>query len=137
MPVATPDTSSVESTDTTLLSDSATTTQAGVVDGGESDEEAALKSAVSGYVDAFGEGDPDAAVSLLSERCAATVPLNEYRAAVAGAGELYPGLVVDEFSDIVLDANAAVVYYTTDPVVEAGQGERWVHESGTWRWDDC
>lgn len=137
--VTTPATSNVESTDTetTLPSDSATTTQAVVVDGGESDEEAALTSAVSRYVAAFGEGDPDVAVSLLSERCADIVPVTEYRAAVAGAGELYPGLVVDEFSDIVLDESAAVVYYTTAPVVEADQGERWVVEFGSWRWDDC
>jgi hypothetical protein len=63
--------------------------------------------------------------------------MSEYRAAVASAGELYPGLVVHEFSDIVLDEDAAVVYYTTAPVVEADQGERWVLESDTWRWDDC
>jgi hypothetical protein len=35
------------------------------------------------------------------------------------------------------DEDAAVVLYTTDPVVKADLGERWVVESGTWRWDNC
>lgn len=102
-----------------------------------SDEEALLKQAAEEYVVAFGEGDPDAAVSLLSERCTDTIPLAQYRAAVAAAGDLYPGLVVDDFYDIVLDEDRAVVYYTTDPEVETEDGERWIIESGAWVWDDC
>ena len=86
---------------------------------------------------AFANGDPDRAVSLLSERCAETVPLDQYRAAVASSGEMYPGLVVDEFIDIVLDDDRAVVFYSTDPVLEAGDGERWIIESDAWAWDDC
>ena len=96
-----------------------------------------LKQAVEEYVMAFGDGDPDAAVALLSERCADTEPLAQYRAAVASAGELYPGLVVDEFLDIILDDDRAVVFYSTDPVLEAGDGERWIIESDAWAWDDC
>lgn len=100
-------------------------------------DEVLLKQGVENYVVAFGNGDPDAAVSLLSERCADTIPTAEYRAAVAAAGELYPGLVVDDFYDIVLDGDRAVVYYTTEPKVETEDGERWIIESGSWVWDDC
>ena len=100
-------------------------------------EKTLLKQAVEAYVAAFGAGNADAAVSLLSKRCADTVPMAEYRAAAAAAGELYRGLVVDEFSDIVLDEDRAVVYYTTDPEVETADGERWIAESGVWAWDDC
>ena len=89
------------------------------------------------YVAAFGNGEPDAAVSFLSQRCIDTVPLDEYRAAVAAAGELYRGLVVDEFSDIIRDGDRAVVFYSTDPIVETEDGERWIIESNTWVWDDC
>jgi len=101
------------------------------------DEEARLKQAVEEYVAAFGNGDPDAAVSMLSERCTDTIPLDQYRAAVASAGELFPGLVVDDFYDIVLDDDRAVVYYTTDPEIETEDGERWIIESDAWVWDDC
>jgi hypothetical protein len=100
-------------------------------------DEAMLRQAVEDYVAAFGNGDPDAAVSLLSQRCTDTEPMAEYRAAVAAAGELYPNLVVDEFSDIVLDEDRAVVFYSTDPEVETEDGERWIVESGEWAWDDC
>ncbi len=100
-------------------------------------DEALLKQKVEEYVAAFGEGDPDAAVSLLSERCAGTIPMADYRAAVAAAGELYPGLVVDDFYDIILDEDRAVVYYSTDPEVETEDGERWIIESDGWVWDDC
>ena len=101
------------------------------------DDEALLKQAVEEYVGAFGNGEPDTAVALLSERCADTVPVAQYRAAVASAGEMYPGLVVDEFIDIVLDDDRAVVFYSTDPVLEVGDGERWIVESAAWAWDDC
>jgi len=103
---------------------------------GPRDEEGLLKQAVEEYVAAFGKGDPDAAVSLLSERCTDTISMAEYRAAVASAGELYPGLVVDDY-DVVLDEDRAVVYYSTDPVVETEDGERWILESDAWAWDDC
>ena len=63
--------------------------------------------------------------------------LSHLRAAVAAAGELYPGLVVDEVDDIVLDDDRAVVYYSTDPEVETEDGERWIIEANTWAWDDC
>ena len=42
-------------------------------------DEEALKSAVEEYVAAFGNGEPDAAVSFLSQRCIDTVPLDEYQ----------------------------------------------------------
>ena len=100
-------------------------------------DEALLKQAVEEYVACFGNGDPDAAVSLLSERCTDTISMAEYRAAVAAAGQLYPGLVVDDVYDIVLDEDRAVVYYSTDPEVETEDGERWMIESGAWVWDDC
>lgn len=115
----------------------ATTTTTTMAEPPDSLDEAMLRQAVEEYVAAFGTGDPDAAVSLLSERCTDTIPLAEYRAAVAGAGELYPGLVVDDFYDIVLDEDRAVVYYSTDPAVETEDGERWIVESGAWVWDDC
>ena len=100
-------------------------------------DEALLRQAVEEYVAAFGNGDADAAVSLLSERCTDTISMAEYREAVAAAGELYPGLVVDDVYDIVLDEDRAVVYYSTDPEVETEDGERWISESGAWVWDDC
>lgn len=101
-------------------------------------EEAAVRDAVSTYVVAFGDGNPDRAWAFVSERCQDSIPESEYRAGVAAAGELYADLKVDEFTEIVLDGDTAVVAYTTDPVVEgAKDDERWIQEAGTWRWDDC
>ena len=53
------------------------------------------------------------------------------------AGELHPGLIVDEFSDIVLDEGRAVVFYTTAPALETEDDELWIVESDAWAWDDC
>lgn len=112
--------------------------QAGLADEPQAaDEEVAVRDAVATYVSAFGEGTPDAAWALVSERCRDLIQESEYRAAVAAAGELYPDLTVDEFSDIVLDGDTAVAFYSTNPVVEEGDGERWTRDAGTWRWDDC
>jgi hypothetical protein len=63
----------VDGAGTTLPSE-ATATEAVPIEGAESDEKVALKGAVSRYVAAFGEGDPDAAVSLLSQRCNDAIP---------------------------------------------------------------
>jgi hypothetical protein len=129
---ASPGTRGTDATSTTTPSTPTTAT----TEPPDSLDEAMLTQAVEEYVAAFGNGDPDAAVSLLSERCTDTISMAEYRAAVAAAEELYPGLVVDEVHDIVLEDDRAVVYYSTDPEVETEDGERWVIESGAWVWDD-
>lgn len=122
----------VDTSDPTTTIAAATVTEAPIAL-----DEAVLLTAVAEYVAAFGNGDPDAAVSLLSERCIDTIPTAEYRAAVASAGQLYPGLALDEVFDVVLNEGRAVVYYSTEPKVETEEGERWILESDAWVWDDC
>lgn len=107
----------------------------GDADADRAAEAAGLYETVTVYSAAYADGDGDAAVELLAERCAAATGL--IRTAVEVIGEQYDELAPIEFEADV-DDNEASVSYTFENAPELGRdGERWVLEDGRWRLADC
>lgn len=106
-------------------------------DGGES-ADSGLKKAVTAYSDAFLTGDADTAHALMSKRCQARLPLDEFGTVVASAAQQYgDALDLDTFKASE-DGDRATVTYTYADSPELGQtDEPWVREDGGWRTDDC
>lgn len=95
-----------------------------------------LHSSVDAYTKAFGDGNGRAAWSIVSKRCRGVVDETEYRAIVAAAGVKYRGLHLTRYSESI-DGSAATVDYSTTSTDLTYDDQRWVLESGLWRWDGC
>lgn len=91
-----------------------------------------VRGSVDQFVAAFEDGDGDAAVALMSERCADDEDLRLAVAVIAGTE-----LEVGGYSEDV-DGDAAVVSYSFPDAPEFDQAdERWLLEDGRWVNDDC
>lgn len=90
---------------------------------------------VDAYVAAFSDGDPDVAWELVSDRCRASLLEDEFRAAVAAAGELYD-LQVSDYTESIEGDTATASYAVGADELEQTD-EPWVRQADGWRWDDC
>ncbi len=96
-----------------------------------------MAAAVAAFVDAYAEGEPGVAWSLVSGRCAAIVDEAEFRSTVSAYGVMFSRL---QATDIVVrvDGEIGSASYETG-VDEVGPfaDQRWVREDGAWHWDAC
>lgn len=96
---------------------------------------AGLEAAVRDYTAAFGAGDEDLAVSLLTDRCQQLAGPT-VRQAVVQIASAAPDLTVTEIA-VDIEGSAATVTYETSTPEYSQIDERWLVEGGAWRNDDC
>jgi hypothetical protein len=101
------------------------------------DEKAALTAAVRAYSAAYFKPDADAARALLSDRCKATAPEADYKAALTEAVATYGHQAVKSVAVDRLSGNVGVVSYSYSVPALDQKGQAWVKESGGWHYDAC
>jgi len=97
----------------------------------------ALKAAVYAYSDAYVGDEADAAYALLSQRCQDTVARAALRSEINGAAPQLRGQSIKTFKIDSLNGNTATVTYTYSDASINQTEQRWVFESGAWRYDGC
>jgi hypothetical protein len=98
---------------------------------------AALETAVRAYSTAYFKPDPDAAYALLSKRCAGAVSQAVYAAVVKGAAKDYGQQAIKTLTVDQLSGSMARVSYTYAVPKLDQNGQPWVREGGSWRYDAC
>lgn len=105
----------------------------GCTDGGggaNASDTVELERAVGERVASAGDRD---ALAMTSARCAAAL-------ADPSPDDIGPEigpLTAEVFASEVSGATATVDYTFSDPYFQPVRGERWAHEGGAWKWDDC
>ena len=100
-------------------------------------DEAALRTAVQAYSDAFLTGNGKQAYLLLSTRCQERNSLAEFTAMTAQAKALYGDPLPMKSYEAQISGDMARVTYTYAISGINQTREPWVRESGNWHEDDC
>lgn len=99
--------------------------------------EAALRTAVEAYSNAYLSGNGVAAHALLSERCKERLGLEAMKGLTLAAKETYGVQPIASYKTDDLAGDLARVTYTYSVPVINQTKEPWVREDGAWHQDDC
>lgn len=127
------------SASTTTIEDAA---EATTTDGPDTEPETAvdptapLEQSVKTYTEAFGAGETDTVLALVTSRCRQEVGDQTFRSAAANAAALHGPLTVTSIN-IDLDGDIASVSYSVSEPTLSQSEQRWALEDGTWKWDAC
>lgn len=104
--------------------------------------EADVERALRDYVTAMNEGDADAVLASLSERCRQATNENEVRTRLELFSQIYGDIELREINVRDIEDGTARVSAVSgidalDEESERSGGARWILEDGAWRNDDC
>lgn len=95
-----------------------------------------LDQAVRTYTGAFLSGQGEKAAGMLSARCDTPALHGQIVQAAAAAPALYGQAKLLSVEPVVAGEHGTVTYRFDQPAIDQ-ENQRWVYESGAWRYDQC